>query len=106
MGAHPWGTITFTLFLNGGGAPVHTEMVSVTGNGTYATPTGLSLWGVGGHYESDASYSGDSNNNAMSDTGAPGEQVVVSQASPGRHPRDTGRRSSAAGAAPGAGPRR
>ena len=83
-GSAPGGTITFTLFLNGGGAPVDTEMVSVTGNGTYATPTGLSLVGAtAGTYQWDASYSGDSNNNAMSDTGAPGEQVVVSQASPG-----------------------
>ena len=37
-GYSPTGTITFTLFDNGGATPVDTETVTVTGNGTYTTP--------------------------------------------------------------------
>ena len=42
-GFNPTGTITFTLFLNGGSTPVDTETVTVNGNGTYTTPTGFTL---------------------------------------------------------------
>jgi uncharacterized repeat protein (TIGR01451 family) len=42
-GFQPTGTITFTLFYNSGSTPVDTEMVTVTGDGTYMTPTGFTL---------------------------------------------------------------
>ena len=41
-GFNPTGTITFTLFYNGGGT-VDTETVTVNGNGIYTTPTGFTL---------------------------------------------------------------
>ena len=84
-GFNPIGTITFTLFQNGGATPVDTESVTVTGNGTYTTPTGFTLPSTGtvaGTYQWDASYSGDPNNNAVSDNGSANEQVTVSAASP------------------------
>ena len=62
-----------------------TETVTVSGNGTYTTPTGFTLPTTGtvtGTYQWDASYSGDANNNAASDNGAVNEQVTVSPASP------------------------
>ena len=62
-GFHPTGTIIFTLFHNGGTTPVDTETVTVTGNGTYTTPTGFTLPATGtvtGTYQWDATYSGDS----------------------------------------------
>ena len=42
-GFNPTGTITFTLFHNGGTTPVDTETVTVTGDNTYTTPTGFTL---------------------------------------------------------------
>ena len=57
----------------------------MNGNGNYTTPTGYALPGSGtvtGIYQWDASYSGDSNNNATSDNGSPSEAVTVSPASP------------------------
>ena len=85
------GTITFTLFHNGGSTPVNTETVAVIGNGTYTTPTGFTLPATGtatGTYQWDATYSGDSNNDVASDTGASNEQVTVSgrQSDPHHHP--------------------
>ena len=65
--------------------PVDTETVTVSGNGTYTTPTGFTLPTTGtvtGTYQWDATYSGDGNNNTASDTGAATEQVTVSAASP------------------------
>ena len=62
-----------------------TETVTVSGNGTYTTPTGYTLPTTGtvtGTYQWDASYSGDSNNSAASDNNAAAEQVTVSPASP------------------------
>ena len=62
-----------------------TETVTVTGNGTYTTPTGFTLPTTGtvtGTYQWDASYSGDTNNNTASDNDAVTEQVTVSAASP------------------------
>src|SRR5205823_6230550 len=59
-GFNPTGTITFQLF-----APnsflVHTETVTVNGNGTYTTPVGFLPTEVG-TYQWVASYSGDINN--------------------------------------------
>ena len=84
-GFDPIGTITFTLFYNGGTTPVDTETVPVSGNGTYTTPTGFTLPSAGtatGTYQWDAAFSGDANNNAASDTGAAAERVTVSAASP------------------------
>src|SRR5262249_39064250 len=65
--------------------PVDTETVTVTGNGTYTTPTGFTLPTTGtvaGTYQWDATYSGDSNNNPVSDTNAANERVTVGAASP------------------------
>ncbi len=79
------GTITFTLYDNGGSTPVDTETVSVSGNGTYTTPTGYTLPTAGtvtGTYQWDASYSGDGKNMPVSDNNAANEQVTVSKASP------------------------
>ena len=76
--------ITFTL-LHGGSTLVDTETVTVSGNGTYTTPTGFTLPTTGtvtGTYQWDATYSGDANNNAASDSNAASEQVTVSTASP------------------------
>ena len=59
--------------------------MTVSGNGTYTTPTGYTLPTTGtvtGTYQWDASYSGDTNNNAVSDNNAAAEQVTVSPASP------------------------
>ncbi len=85
-GFSPTGTITFTLFENGGPTPVDTETVSVNGDGTYSTPTGFTLPTTGtvaGTYQWNAAYSsGDGNNNGASDIGASNERVTVSPASP------------------------
>ena len=84
-GASPTGSITFTLFYNGGTAPIDTETVSVSGNGTYVTPNGFRIPTSGtvtGTYQWDASYSGDSNNNPASDNNNPYERAFVSSASP------------------------
>ena len=82
-GYHETGTITFTLFL--GSTLVDTETVTVSGNGTYMTPTGYTLPTTGtvtGTYQWDASYGGDGNNTTVSDTNATNEQVTVNQATP------------------------
>src|SRR5262249_2643544 len=63
-GFNPAGSIAFQLFQ--GGALVHTETVSVHGNGSYTTPMGFTLPSSGtvaGNYQWVASYSGDANNN-------------------------------------------
>jgi hypothetical protein len=80
FGFGPTGTITFTL-IGPGGATVDTEMATVNGIGTYTTPNGFtpSTGTVTGTYQWDASYSGDTNNNASSENA---EQVTVSPASP------------------------
>ncbi len=76
-GASPTGTITFTLHY--GAAVLDTESVGVTGNGSYSTPTGYTLPPTAiGTFGWDSSYTGDANNSAATDNGAPGEQVVVS----------------------------
>jgi hypothetical protein len=71
-GYYETGSITFTLYL--GATLVDTETVSVSGNGTYTTPTGYTLPTTGaviGTYQWDASYSGDANNNAATDNNNP-----------------------------------
>ena len=82
-GSSPTGSITFTLVYQG--STVDTETVSVSGNGTYSTPTGYTLPTSGtvtGTYQWNASYSGDGNNNAASETNDPLERVTVGPASP------------------------
>ena len=82
-GYNETGTITFTLYL--GSTLVDTETVSVSGNGSYTTPTGYTLPTTGtvtGTYQWDASYSGDTNNSSASENNAAAEQVTVSPASP------------------------
>src|SRR5262249_41955169 len=84
-GVNPTGTITFTLFHNGGSTPVDTETVTVNGSGTYMTPTGFTLPSSGtatSTYQWDATDSGDSNNKSDSDVNNVNEQVTVSAASP------------------------
>ena len=83
-GFRPTGAITFTLVAPGG-ATVDTETVTVNGNGTYTTPTGFTLPSsatVTGTYQWNASYNGDTNNNATSDLNALDEQATVIAASP------------------------
>jgi uncharacterized repeat protein (TIGR01451 family) len=83
-GYHPGGTITFTLVAPGG-ATVDTETVTVSGNGSYTTPTGFTLPSSGtatGTYQWDANYSGDSNNNAAGETKNANERVTVRPANP------------------------
>ncbi len=85
VGYYPTGTITFTLYYNGGGSPVDIETVSVSGNGNYTTPTGYTLPITGtvtGTYQWAASYSGDTNNIAISENDAADEQTTVISASP------------------------
>jgi hypothetical protein len=80
-GYNPTGTITFSLYYNGGSTAVDTETVPVSGNGTYTTPMGYTLptdVTVTGSYVWTASYTGDSNNGMASDDGTSlAEQVQV-----------------------------
>ena len=79
------GTITFTLYAPGQSAPVDTETVSVSGNGTYTTPHGYDLPTRGpitGTYQWDVTYSDDTNNQAVSDNNNPVEKIVISPTSP------------------------
>jgi hypothetical protein len=84
-GYNPTGTITFTLTYNGS-TVVDTETATVSGNGTYSTPTGYTLPTSGmvtGGYVWTASYGGDTNNNTASDNGdSAAEQVTLSKANP------------------------
>ncbi len=69
------GNITFTLF-DPSGNKVDTETVSVSGNGSYTTPTGY-LPRVAGAYQWVTSYSGDSGNRGPSTTFGSTPQSVV-----------------------------
>src|SRR5262249_11371321 len=72
------GTITFTL-LDPSATVVDTETVTVSGNGTYSTPTGFTLPASGtviGTYQWNATYRGDANNNTASDISDPLEQLT------------------------------
>jgi hypothetical protein len=64
-GANPTGTITFKLYptSNCSGPPVDTETVTVSGNGSYSTPTGYTP-ATTGTYRWIASYGGDARNHA------------------------------------------
>ena len=82
-GYHPTGSITFTLVYKG--STVDTETVTVTGNGTYTTPTGYTLPSSGtvtGTYQWNATYTGDSNNNTVSENDSVAEQVTVNKGGP------------------------
>jgi hypothetical protein len=73
------GSITFTLY-DAGNNSVDTETVSVSGDGTYTTPSGY-LPTATGTYQWVASYSGDANNNGAS--GKKGDEPeAVNPASP------------------------
>ena len=83
-GDAPTGTITFTLFLNGGGARSTPDRS--TGTGTYTTQPATAVppktpAGVG-TYQWDTSYSGDTNNSAEADNNDANQQVVVNAANP------------------------
>ena len=83
-GYHEGGTITFRLF-NPLGSQVDIETVSVTGDRSYNTPSGFTISvgsTLGGTYQWDASYSGDANNNSISDNSNTGEQVTVTLPTP------------------------
>jgi uncharacterized repeat protein (TIGR01451 family) len=82
-GSNPTGSITFTLVYNG--STVDSETVTVSGNGTYTTPVGYTLPSSGmvtGTYQWNASYTGDSNNNPVSENNSESEQVTVGPSSP------------------------
>jgi hypothetical protein len=75
-GYNPTGAITFTLY-DPSNAAVHTESVSVSGNGNYSTSVGH-IAGVDGTWHWKAEYSGDANNKAKASAVAD-EPVVVSK---------------------------
>lgn len=72
---NPGGTITFYLFAPGvtpnstDSNSLYTDVVTISGNGTYTTSTGNNPGGflptVGGTYQWLANYSGDTNNNSF-----------------------------------------
>ena len=75
-GAHPTGSITFTLVY--GGRTVDTETVSVNGDGIYTTPVGYAAGSTTvGTYQWNVSYSGDTANQPVSDTGNVAARAVV-----------------------------
>jgi Bacterial Ig-like domain (group 3) len=81
-GFHETGTITFDPYAPGGVVPIHTEIVSAGGNGSYTTPTGYTLPTTGtvaGTYQWVATYSGDGNNNGVASARG-NEPVVVAPA--------------------------
>ena len=75
-GDNPTGTITFTLYQ--GSSLLDTEMVPVNGNGTYSTEyTPPPSTTVTGPLQWNATYSGDTNNNSVSDIDDPTEKVMI-----------------------------
>ncbi|HET7465187.1 MAG TPA: hypothetical protein VFL29_00860 [Candidatus Dormibacteraeota bacterium] len=78
-GIVPIGTITFTLY-DPASAVAHTEIVTVNGNGSYATPTGH-VANLAGTWQWQASYGGDGAN-AVATSRLGDEPVVVGKASP------------------------
>ena len=78
-GYNPFGTITFSLYYNSGSSPVYTEDVNVSGNGSYNT-SGYNITAGPGSYQWDAEYTGDQNNNDVTDNDDPTEQVEVDPA--------------------------
>jgi hypothetical protein len=83
-GFNPTGTVTFTLY-NPLNVAVYTDVVTVSGNGTYTTAAGNNPGGfvptVAGNYLWTATYSGDSNNAGATDNGQ-NENQAVSKATP------------------------
>ena len=79
------GTITFKLYgpsqTTCTGTPVHTEDVTVNGNGDYTTPTGHTA-NAAGTWRWVASYSGDAINPAPDPTACDDEQVTINKNSP------------------------
>jgi hypothetical protein len=83
FGERPGGTISWKLYNNAKceGTPVATDgPVSITGNGTYTTPSGASPTAAGTYYWV-ATYSGDANNDGAV-SGCAAEPVTVGPASP------------------------
>ena len=78
-GNHPTGTITFTLSYNGGATPVYTSPPVTLTNGSASASYTLPGTGVqfAGMYQWNATYSGDANNNSVSDNNNPAELVTV-----------------------------
>ncbi len=83
-GNNPTGTITFTLY-NPSNSAVYTDVVTVSGNGTYSTSMGNNPGGytptVAGTYEWVAVYSGNNNNSRVTSPSG-NEPETVSKASP------------------------
>ena len=83
-GVNPTGTIAFKLFgVNDqtcSGAPIFTNTVPVSGSGTYCTSAGFTTVEAG-TYHWIATYSGDANNDSVSDLCA-NEAVVIGKTSP------------------------
>jgi hypothetical protein len=79
-GFNPTGTITFTLF-DPSNVAVYTDVLTVSGNGTYDTSVGTNPGGflpfVAGDYLWTATYSGDANNNQATDNGQNEIQTVT-----------------------------
>src|SRR5205814_566979 len=84
-GYSPAGTITITPVAPGG-ATVDTEAVTVSGNGSYTTPTGYTLptgSTVTGTYQWNATFTDTSGNNvSASDINDAAERVTVKPAGP------------------------
>ena len=77
LGASPTGTITFKLYSNSNcSGLLDTETATVSGNGSYSTPTGFKIQSAGLYYWV-ASYGGDSDNLAAGPTGCTDEPVGV-----------------------------
>jgi hypothetical protein len=91
-GFNPTGTITFTLEGPSGGV-VYTNVVTVTGNGTFSTSQGTHPGGflptVAGTYQWVVRYSGDANNHPIASVLGdepqrvdPAEPTIVTSAGP------------------------
>ena len=85
-GFNPTGSITFNLFYNDAtcsGVSLFTEVIPVTGNGSYTTDPGYQTVAAGTYYWL-VSYSGDDSNRSASHAcGALGEVTTVGKESPG-----------------------
>jgi hypothetical protein len=84
-GSSPGGSIEFKLYgpstsASCSGTPVDDETVTVSGNGTYTTPTGATPSQAGTYWWT-ANYGGDTANNAAA-SGCGAESVAISKASP------------------------
>jgi hypothetical protein len=85
-GFNPAGTIAFTLYgpsqtANCTTTPVNTESATVTGNGSYTTPTGFTP-SQGGTYWWTVSYTGDANNKTAASGCGTESVTITSLASP------------------------